>query len=67
MGNAIENLEYYVRLPYRTYVMQDNCDGMPCFMAYNPELEGCMAQGPTPQEALANLKEARSEYIAELL
>jgi predicted RNase H-like HicB family nuclease len=33
----------------------------------NPELPGCMAHGATLDEALTNLKEARTEYIYSLL
>ncbi|MBL1135889.1 MAG: type II toxin-antitoxin system HicB family antitoxin [Chloroflexi bacterium] len=37
------------------------------FLARNPELEGCMAQGETPEAAQSNLLEARIDYIYFLL
>jgi predicted RNase H-like HicB family nuclease len=37
------------------------------YLAVNPELEGCMAQGETPQDALANLEEVRVDYFEHLL
>lgn len=33
------------------------------FIAEAPELPGCMAHGPTHQEALANVKDAMSLWI----
>ncbi len=36
-------------------------------LARHPELPGCMAHGVTKEEAIANLKEARTEYIYSLL
>lgn len=36
-------------------------------LARHPELPGCMAHGATLEEALTNLKEARTEYIYSLL
>jgi len=42
-------------------------DGDVYYLAVNPELEGCMAHGETPEEAKENLKEARADYIQILL
>lgn len=36
-------------------------------LAKHPELPSCMAHGSTQDEALSNLKEARTEYIYSLL
>jgi predicted RNase H-like HicB family nuclease len=41
--------------------------GFTGYFAYHPELEGCMAQGATPEEALASLAEARRMWIAHSL
>lgn len=59
-----KTLDDYMAMAYRTFVRQDTCGDSPCFVAYNPELEGCMAQGDTWQEAVESLTEARREYIA---
>lgn len=42
-------------------------DGRLCWMAANPQLPGCKAQGWTEAEALDNLAEARVDYIESLL
>lgn len=42
-------------------------DDTAMFLARNPELEGCMAQGETPEAAQSNLLEARIDYIYFLL
>ena len=55
------------RLPYAIEVEADECDAKLCYVARHPELPGCMAQGWTPQEAVAELQEARELYIVGLL
>jgi predicted RNase H-like HicB family nuclease len=60
-------LEEYVNRPYKTQVIQDNCNSHPCYVAYHPELPGCMAQGETWQDAVKSLDEARRDYIRVLL
>lgn len=53
---------------YSTYVVPHICTtGEPCYLAYHPELEGCMSHGDTKEEALDNLREARELYISVLL
>lgn len=42
-------------------------DGTILYVASHPELEGCMGQGETPQEALEDLNAARELYISTLL
>lgn len=41
--------------------------GKALFMAKNPELEGCMAQGETLEEAIQSLRDARIDYIYDSL
>ena len=57
----------YIGAPYSTIVVPDvTTDNEPCFMAYHPELEGCMSHGSTPEEALQNLREVTELYISML-
>jgi predicted RNase H-like HicB family nuclease len=41
--------------------------GETLYMAKNPELIGCMAQGETLEDAISNLKDARLDYIYDSL
>jgi len=65
MGNDVDK---YMGLLYSTVVVPDvTTDDELCYMAYHPELEGCMTHGCTPQEALHNLEEVRRLYISALI
>jgi predicted RNase H-like HicB family nuclease len=56
------------RRPYRVVVMNDETtDGNLIFLAANPELPGCMAQGVTIAEATQELETARVDYIVSLI
>lgn len=56
------------RRPYRVVVMKDETtDGNLIFLAANPELPGCMAQGVTIADAAQELEAARLDYIVSLL
>ena len=60
--------EELAKLPYRVSVRRDEAtDGAALFLAGNDELKGCMAQGASIEEALANLEEARIDYLASML
>lgn len=64
----MEQAKITARLPYSITVTQDEAtDGTPILLVENDELKGCMAQGRTIEEALANLEEARIDYIYSLL
>lgn len=53
---------------YTTVVFREIADDNEVlFVALNPELEGCVVQGLTPDEALESLASFRVEYIAHLL
>ena len=61
-------LKDYLGLNYSTIVVPDaTTDNESCYMAYHPELEGCMSHGTTPDEALQNLREVTEFYISMLL
>lgn len=53
--------------PYLTIVFLDSADIDVGYVAINPQLEGCMSQGDTPEEAIENLIDARTLYIESLL
>ena len=50
-------------MKFRVIIEPDE-DGV--FVAECPTLPGCISQGTTREEALANLKEAMSGYLASL-
>lgn len=56
------------KLGYTLELLRDKTtDGDYIYLARNPELEGCMAQGLTEEEALTNLDQVRVEHIEHLL
>lgn len=60
--------EDFLRLPYTLYVVPDEGTlGEALYLASVEELPGCQSHGPTPEEALANLREAMSLYVESLL
>jgi predicted RNase H-like HicB family nuclease len=64
-GNQAEDL---ASRPYLTIVFRDSTtEDEPVFVALNPELEGCVAQGDTSNEARENLGLIRKDYIQHLL
>jgi predicted RNase H-like HicB family nuclease len=69
MNNTIrEKSAEIAKQGYSTDLLKEKTtDGDFVFIAINPELENCMAQGETPQEALEALEEVRIDYIEHLL
>ena len=64
----MKKLEDYLGLQYSIEVVPEvTTDGSLCYMASHPELPGCMSHGDTPEEAIANLEEAKELYIKVLL
>jgi predicted RNase H-like HicB family nuclease len=56
------------KLPYAVEVsLDETTDGQSIYLARTPELEGCMGQGDTPEDAVCNLFGARVDYIQSLL
>ncbi|MBI5879754.1 MAG: type II toxin-antitoxin system HicB family antitoxin [Chloroflexi bacterium] len=55
--------------PYRTVVRYEPAgDGSPDYIASHPEFgDACIAQGDSPEDALANLNEIREMVIAHLV
>jgi predicted RNase H-like HicB family nuclease len=66
-----KQLQEAERLANRHYTITTSedtlSDGSIIFMARNPELQGCKAQGKTRTEAVNNLRDARIDYIYYLL
>jgi len=66
--NQLQQAERLANRHYTINISQDTLsDGSIVFMARNPELQGCKAQGETPTDAVNNLREARIDYIYYLL
>jgi antitoxin HicB len=53
-------LDYYLSLKYPALLVAEPEGG---YTALHPDLRGCVAVGETPEEALANLEEARRLWL----
>jgi len=53
-------LDYYLSLKYPVLLVVEPEEGC---TALHPDLKGCVAVGETPEEALANLEEARRLWL----
>jgi predicted RNase H-like HicB family nuclease len=53
-------LEHYLNLEYPAVLVAEP-EGR--YTAFHPDLEGCVAVGETPEEALSNLEEARRLWL----
>lgn len=52
---------------YSIYVVPDETtEGLACYRAYHPELQGCMSHGETTGEAIQGLHAARELYLTTL-
>ena len=52
---------------YSIHVVPDETtEGSPCYLAYHPELQGCMNHGRTVTEAVSGLHAARELYLKTL-
>lgn len=56
----IKDVEYYMNLPYRIVIQKDPYGG---FFAEVEELQGCMTQGETYEEAYYNIIEAMEGWL----
>jgi predicted RNase H-like HicB family nuclease len=55
-----KSLEHYLGLEYPVVLVAEPEGG---YTALHPDLEGCVAVGDTPEEALVNLAEARRLWL----
>jgi predicted RNase H-like HicB family nuclease len=63
-----EQAESLADRPYLTVVLKQNDPPILwAWTAYNPDLDGCISDGQTPDEAIACLREARIDIIEHLL
>jgi len=69
MDNKIfEQAKQLAARNYSLAVFEENTpEGQTVFIAKNPELYGCMAEGASLEEATENLADARIDYIYSLL
>jgi predicted RNase H-like HicB family nuclease len=61
MAETTKTLTYYLNLPYPILLVPDPEDGT--WYAKIPLLPGCMSDGETPEEAIANLREAQTLWL----
>lgn len=55
-----KDIKYYLNLPYRIIIQKDPDGG---FFSEVEELEGCMSQGETYEEAYSNILEAMEGWL----
>ena len=55
-----KNIDYYMNLPYNIIIRKDPYGG---YFAKVEELEGCMTQGETYEEAFKNIREAMELWL----
>lgn len=68
MPNLREQAQLLANRPYLSVVFLDkSTEGDPVYVALNPELEGCVSQGDTVEEARHNLNDARVDFVYFLL
>ena len=60
---ANKDLQYYMSLPYTITLKRGTGDGEEYWIARVLELPHCMTHGATPQEALRDIEDARSEWL----
>ena len=66
--NLTERAEKLAELPYTIEVaLDETTDGQTVYLARIPELEGCISQGETIEQAVDDLHRAKTDYIQSLL
>lgn len=60
---ASKDLEYYRSLPYTITLKRGTGDGEEYWIARVLELPHCMTHGATPEEALRDIEDAKSEWL----
>lgn len=57
----MKKLNDYIHLPYKIEIVEDMEEGG--FVASYPDLPGCISCGETEEKAIANVKEAKIEWL----
>lgn len=60
-----KDLSYYMELPYKAEIIKDTDESG--YVAYIPELKGCITTGMTIEEALENLKDAKEAWLSSAI
>ncbi len=67
-NNIREKAKRLAAQRYTTRIIVDDSEPeQTLYVALHPELEGCVAQGKTIEDARANLNEFRVDYLEHLL
>ena len=56
----LKDLNYYMNLPYSMIIEHDPSGG---FIAYIPELEGCITQAESKEEIIGMLEDAKRNWL----
>ena len=59
------DLDYYMSLPYKIEIIKDTDEEG--YVAFIPELKGCITTGITEEDALENLKDAKAAWLLSAL
>ena len=60
-----KDLSYYMSLPYRIEIIKDPDENG--YVAFIPELKGCITTGLTEEDALENLKDAKDTWLSSAI
>ncbi len=68
MNTSLEKAEKLAELPFTVEVeLDETTDSQPVYLARILELDGCMSQGETIEQAVENLRLAKIDFIQSLL
>ncbi|MDD3058441.1 MAG: type II toxin-antitoxin system HicB family antitoxin [Eubacteriales bacterium] len=61
----MKTIDYYLELPYKMEMVEDKDEGG--FAVSFPDLKGCISVGDTLEQAVANAKDAKREWLVAAL
>ena len=62
-ADIAEKVAEYMKLPYTITMVYDTSGGPPAWVVGVEELQGCLSQGDTPDEAIAMIREAMEGWL----